>query len=806
MDTTNSISPGLPHQGDGLNMMMEAGASTEGLGRLQLSGPSYSGNIPSLTTVATEPNVVWLNAKGERFTDEANGFNDFQSVNPILRQPGQICYVLLDDKIVKTMMHEELFRVYPGSLRPTGSPIPELDKDFDLAQKGLKPVEQVDTEKCRGCGICVDLCTVGAYSLETPVTNAERVSPCQTACPAGVNMPAYLGKLQSGKIEEAYAVLRESLPLPAITGRVCPHFCEKECARGESDKSVNINALERFVADAWLKEKAKPLPRKYKKKVAVTGSGPAGLSCAYFLTRMGYPVTVFEAQPVLGGMLRLGIPEYRLPRAILDEQISYIRDMGVEFKTNTIIGKDITLPSLMDKYDAVFFAGGNQSSRKIEIEGDMLRGVLWGLDFLKSVNLGVYQRRLEGKVVVIGGGNVAVDVALTARRMGATEVQIACLEKGDQIPAFKEEFDQASAEGIKINEGWGPKRVIGKNGKVTGVELVHCTSVFDSNKKFNPSYDETINKIIFAETIILAVGQAPDSSLIPPGMKTAKNGMIISDPLTKETSITGVFSGGDINAGTSVVEAIADGHAAAISIDRFLKGENLRQNRKKPGTIEKASLERVPKTTRINSPSKTIDRSTWDFDEIKTGFNHLMASQEVRRCLTCGSKITLDMKNCSMCKLCETNCPFGAIKTTTRKIEPLGKISTDLNEIAEWMGTDPTTLKETVRSYNTACDNGYDPVYNKDRRYLQSLRNPPYYVFKCGTVYLTTTGGIRTNGNLEVLDNRDNAIPGLFASGNDTGGYEGSTYCVLLPGSTFGYAVNSGRIAGENAAEYAASN
>ena len=217
--------------------------------------------------------------------------------------------------------------------------------------------------------------------------------------------------------------------------------------------------------------------------------------------------------------------------------------------------------------------------------------------------------------------------------------------------------------------------------------------MFDGNKKFNPSYDETINKTIFAETIILAVGQTLDTYPKPPGMKTAKNGWIISDPLTKETSIAGVFSGGDINAGTSVVEAIADGHAAAISIDRFLKGENLKQNRKNPSTIEKASLERVPKTTRINSPGKTNDRSTRDFDEIKTGFNHLMASQEVRRCLTCGSKITFDMKNCSMCKLCETNCPFGAIKTTTRKIEPLGKISTDLNEIAEWMGTDPTTSK-----------------------------------------------------------------------------------------------------------------
>ena len=795
--------PGMPHQGDGLSMAYEAGVAPEGLGRVQSSGPHFRGRLPMMGGLIGEPDSVWLNKKGKRFLDEANCFIDFEVGNAILRQPGKFCFALVDSKKLLDLKQNGFKKIYLASLHPNTGPVPPLEPFLQLMEQGLAPVEQVIPEKCTGCGACVNNCMENAIDLDTTTTNNE-VPPCQYSCPAGVDIRRYFNLYKKGKIDEAIEVLKETLPLPAVTGRVCPHYCEGECSRQEIDAAVNINAIERYMADVLLSEKANPIPRVHSEKIAVVGSGPAGLSCAYFLVRMGYPVTVFESQSEAGGMLRTGIPEYRLPKNVLDKQIKYIRDMGVEFKTGTTFGKEISLESLKRKYQSVFLATGNQLSSKIKLEGSQLQGVLWGLDFLRDANL-KQDFKVKGKVVIIGGGNVALDVALTALRAGASEVQIACLEKGDEMPAYREEIERAIAEGVRIHEGWGPQAISGNGQKVTGIELVRCTRVYDAQGKFNPDYDRSSTKSFKADMVVLAIGQAPDHTNTPKNLKVSKNGMLQVDPITLETSLEGIFAGGDVATGAgSVVKAMADGKMAAVSIDRYLRGQDIKEGR--PKTFSK--VKNVPRngilaSPRMTAPMLPVEKTAGNFKEIKLGIDDLVASQEVQRCLTCGSRPVIDIEKCKLCMTCQIGCPEKALNPVPlKKVQPQGKICHSLKEVAEWMGIRAETLEDTVNKYNSYCARGDDLEFAKDRRYLQPIDTPPYYVFKCGVVFLTTMGGLRINEHMEAVDEDDTPIQGLFAAGNDTGGFESNTYNVLLPGSTFGYAINSGRIAGENAAKY----
>jgi len=570
------------------------------------------------------------------------------------------------------------------------------------------------------------------------------------------------------------------------------------------DEAVNINATERFLGDLGLKEKVKPMPKVYGAKTAIIGSGPAGLACAYFLARLGYPVTVFEAMPVLGGMLRIGIPDYRLPKEVLDTQISHIREMGVEFRLGVAIGKDIAFEKLREDYQAIFIAIGNQLSRRIELEGAEPDGVLWGLDFLRDVNL-AREVKVKEKVVVIGGGNVAVDVALTALRLGAKEVRMACLESGDTIPAHKEEIDQALAEGVAINEGWGPRRIL-KDGKaIIGIELARCTSLCDEKGMFNPCLDEQDIRTLDADMIILAIGQAPDLSLISKEMSITEGGTIKIDPITGETTLPGVFAGGDIVSGAStVVEAIAAGRSAAVSIDRYHRREDLKKGRDAtPDRVKKPPKEGIPEMTRLQTPLLSTDERAKTFREVATGFDEDMVYLESQRCMTCGSRAVINfVEECRLCQACERNCPQKAVSISPAKVvAPFVRIADSWDEIAAWIGADAKALKRTIDEYNLSCERGYDPIFAKERRHLVPLRTPPYYAIRCGVDYLDTIGGIKINERMEVLDKHGKAIPGLYAAGIDTGGWVEDTYCIRLSGMTFAFAINSGRIAAENAVQ-----
>jgi NADPH-dependent glutamate synthase beta subunit-like oxidoreductase len=802
---------GLPNMGDGIRMGIDAGAATEGLGMLQIEGPcsprpfrlmidaDSSTKIPiMLTQVAIEPYVIWVNSNGARFMDETIGHSPFVAANGVARQPGGVCYGLLDSGMIRNMSESGILIARGPAAGVLGRAVPGLERELRLqADQGTAHYARVDRELCNGCGVCIDSCPLDIIRLDTVVLDKNEFTACRSACPAGINMRSYLYFLKQGMIKEAIELITESMPFPAITGRVCPHLCESECARKDVDASVNINGIERFLGDILLAERMMPTKRSSEKKVAIIGSGPAGMACAYFLARQGYAVTVFEAMPTFGGMLRMGIPEYRLPRDILDAQIDLIRDMGVEFVHSVRMGTDITFEKLNEEYQALFIATGNQRSRRISLDGIESEHIYWGLDFLRDVNLNKVLKVGE-KVVVVGGGNVAVDVALSALRLGAREVRIVCLETGEAIPAHPEEIQQALAEGIFIEEGWGPHSIT-----PTGMELARCVSIFDETGKFSPCLDEKETRLIEADMFIFAIGQAPDLSCIPAGMTITKDGMIQIDPITGETTLPGVFAGGDIVSGAStVIGSITAAKRAAISIDRYLRGEDLKKGRDViTERVKKPPREGIPKMGRLERPLLTLGQRTKNFREIVIGFDEEMVYQESRRCMTCGSRAAINpVEECRLCQACERNCPQKAVSIQPAKTtNPFIRISDLWDEIAAWIGADAGVLKATIDEYNTACEKGHDGIFAKDRRHLVPLRTPPYYAIKLGVDYLDTIGGIKINERMEVLDRQSKPIPGLYAAGIDAGGWVGDTYCMHTTGTTFGFAINSGRIAGENA-------
>jgi len=488
------------------------------------------------------------------------------------------------------------------------------------------------------------------------------VAPCQDACPAGIDVPRYIRAVKDGRYDEAVAVIREKIPFPVVCADACFAPCEDICAYRQFGDPIAIRALKMAAVDrggdAWRQNKK--VSEATGKKAAIVGAGPAGLTTAYYLASKGHGVKVFDAFPEPGGMMRYGIPRYRVPEERLAKDIHEIMALGVVFEGNTTIGKDLPLDKLKADFDAVFLASGANGSAKIPLQGAEKEGVLWGWDFLRDVRLG-QKFEFMGDVIVIGGGNVAIDVALTARRLGASNVHLFSLEDRGEMPAHEWEIARAEEEGVFINTTWAPKKVLGDD-KVEGLGFIRCTSVFDDACNFNPIYDEDISHKFMANHIILAVGQYPDLGYLNSQNNIqAQNGRIEVDTATLATGEAGVFAGGDVVSGPqSIISAIAHGRKTAMAIDKYLGGEgNIDEVLATP---QKEIL--VPELDRhVRSRNEMALRKPWQrttgFDQVELGLTDEQIAAETQRCLHCDARqfeVVLNTESCKECGYCAEVC------------------------------------------------------------------------------------------------------------------------------------------------------
>jgi NADPH-dependent glutamate synthase beta subunit-like oxidoreductase len=509
--------------------------------------------------------------------------------------------------------------------------------------------ETLEASGCKFCTACVEVCPTGAL-VDKAVgagTREDDIVPCRAACPAHIDVPGYLRMIAAGQADEANAIIREKVPFPGVLGRVCIHPCEEDCRRGEVNESISICALKRYAADGenglWKKESR--VAPDTGKKVAVVGAGPAGLTAAFYLRKQGHAVSLLDAGNRAGGMMRYGIPEYRLPRNVLDKEIQGILDLGIEFQPDQSLGEDVSLDQLKnDGFDAVFLGVGAQKSRQIPLEGCNAPDVLWGVEFLRKVAEG-QDVNLKDNVVVIGGGNVAVDVAMTARRCGATDVKMACLECLEEIPASPWEIEEARAEGIEIIPSWGADKIISEDGHVTSMDLRECTCVFDDNGNFCPEFSEK-KECILVDQVIIAVGQAADLSFIAEtGEIKIGKGLIVVNEESLETGMSDVYAGGDaVKIPGAIILAIAAGRRAAESIDKALGGsgqiEEVLFARPNPA-LHLGRDEGFAGWVREKMPELDVGVRVKNFDEVATGFSAEQAVQEAQRCLQCDLRLLM---------------------------------------------------------------------------------------------------------------------------------------------------------------------
>ncbi len=543
--------------------------------------------------------------------------------------------------------------------------------------------------------------------------------PCMTACPVHTQAGRYVALIAQGRYEDAYRYARAPNPFASVCGRVCGHPCETACRRGQLDAPISIRALKRFLTERHGPESRNPLemyPEKpritHEEKIAIIGAGPAGLAAAHDLALLGYPVTVFDAAPVPGGMLHLGIPEYRMPRDVLQAQVREILDLGPELRLNSRLGKDFTIAELRQQgFKAFLLAFGLHRSRDLNIPGHELDGVVKGVDFLLNVNLG-YRFSIGRQVVVIGGGNVAIDVARSALReqqrttrealasvllpdslpesemdvamkelmdvsraalrMGARRVHLVCLESREEMPAFGEEIEEGLEEGLEIHPSRGPQRFVGKNGKLEALETTHCVSVFDAQRRFSPVFEPGTEQLIPCDTAILAIGQTSDLSAVTPepGLETTRQGTIKIDPQTLMTTVPGIFAAGDIAFGPRlIISAVADGKKAAEQIDRYLSGAEWQPA---PRYVQITVLdhhqmaERYDEYSRLAVPVIPIDRRT-GVAEVETGYTEEQARREASRCLQCWINTIFDGNEqegteCILCGGCVDVCPENCLR------------------------------------------------------------------------------------------------------------------------------------------------
>jgi len=606
---------------------------------------------------------------------------------------------------------------------------------------------QVNRDKCVACGECVENCQVNALNLgqnlctkepvaplkkkDTPydtqwgkdkwnpdyrhrkVVAESGTSPCKSECPAHIAVQGYIKMASQGRYREALELIKKENPFPAVCGRICPRKCESACTRSGVDEPLAVDEVKKFIADQDLMAEHRFVPEKKlhrPEKIAVIGAGPAGLSCAYYLTIEGYQVTVFEKQNKLGGMLTLGIPSFRLGKEIVNAEIDILKELGVDFKTGVEVGKDITLKELRNSgYKAFYVAIGAQAGRSLGIEGEDAEGVITGVEFLCRVSLGE-AIRTEGNVIVIGGGNVAIDVARTAERIGASQIDMYCLENRHEMPALEEEIEEALSEGITINNSWGPKRILQENGRVTGAEFKKCTAVFDENKRFNPKFDENDTMIVKADHVLISVGQGMDWSglLQDSKLELNPNKTLKVNPLSYQTGDADVFAGGDAVTGPKfAIDAIALGKQGAISIHRYVHGDNLTISREREyHALDKENLnlvgyDRLPREKTLHVDGS---KSKETFTDLRQTFTEEQLKKETQRCLGCGA-VVVDDYQCVGCGVCTTKCKFDAI-SLVRKYNSSG---------VEFKDMKPAVIKHVIKRQGRIAVKSIKSVFVKNK-------------------------------------------------------------------------------------------
>ncbi|MGD9395132.1 MAG: FAD-dependent oxidoreductase [Candidatus Thorarchaeota archaeon] len=550
--------------------------------------------------------------------------------------------------------------------------------------KVRKKARYIDPEKCNSCGECVPVCPISipneyefglveGKAIYRPFPQAvpntfsiekKGISSCRNACPANVNNQGFIALFREGKMKEALDVLRDGAPLQRVLGRVCHHPCEDSCVRNDYDEAVAIRLLKRYVAD-YVAENEYDVPESIEpslhEKVAVVGAGPSGLTCALYLLSKGYPVTVFDSSNKPGGLISSCIPEYRVSNEVAMKDIEWILGHGITVQLNTTIGTDISLDQLRKDFDAVYIAVGAQDPARLNLEGMKRRGVLYGIPFLKSVKKGRPPKAFGNEVIVIGGGNVGIDCARTSVRLGAKKVTLVCLEtrdlsSRDRMPAHDWEIEDAEEEGVKILGSLGPAKILSEGGRITGLDTTVCTSVYTADGKFSPTFSKDEGPTIKGDTVIIAIGQRTDLSGFEK-LDTTPGGGLVVDEYTLETSMPGIFAGGDVVTGpSSVIEAIAHGKEAAVSIQRYLTGEDLYKGRKREMHIvssDEVDFEQYPQFKRARPRTLSRKMRRTSFEEVELGFLKKYVVQEAERCMSCAV--------CSECKECLEKCEPDAI-------------------------------------------------------------------------------------------------------------------------------------------------